>query len=130
MKFGFITYERAKDAYTVIDSSSNDSTINMYDISFGGRRQFCGASYMDLGKCMINKLFLICKCDTCCALHHIDGNGDEQTSFAMIPSTATKLPQLHEDSFEEMLKAVKERICPNAASSSSSVSSTATTIIS
>lgn len=62
MKFGFITYERAKDAYTVIDSSSGDPTINMYDISFGGRRQFCGASYMDLGKCMQKPNFF----DLCC----------------------------------------------------------------
>lgn len=43
---------------------------------------------------------------------YVDGNGDEQTSFAMIPSGKLAPPQ-QEDSFEEMLKAVKERICPN-----------------
>lgn len=50
MKFGFVTFKSAKDAYNTIDGSSADSTINTYDISFGGRRAFCKESYLDLGK--------------------------------------------------------------------------------
>lgn len=50
MKYGFVTFECAQDAFTAIDSSPRDEQINMYDISFGGRRAFCRASYADLGK--------------------------------------------------------------------------------
>lgn len=50
MKYGFVTFERAQDAFTAIDTSPRDALINMYDISFGGRRAFCRASYADLGK--------------------------------------------------------------------------------
>ncbi|XP_017081734.1 uncharacterized protein LOC108115004 [Drosophila eugracilis] len=54
MKYGFVTYERAQDAFTAIDTSPRDSQINMYDISFGGRRAFCRASYADLDNAGIN----------------------------------------------------------------------------
>lgn len=50
MKFGFVTFKSAKDAYNTIDGSAGDSAINAYDISFGGRRAFCKESYLDLGK--------------------------------------------------------------------------------
>lgn len=53
MKYGFVTYERSQDAFTVIDSNARDPTINMYDISFGGRRAFCRSSYADLGKFLL-----------------------------------------------------------------------------
>lgn len=49
MKFGFVTFKSAKDAYNTIDGSATDQAINMYDISFGGRRAFCKESYLDLG---------------------------------------------------------------------------------
>ncbi|KAH8247718.1 hypothetical protein KR038_009123 [Drosophila bunnanda] len=54
MKYGFVTYERAQDAFTAIDTSPRDPQINMYDISFGGRRAFCRASYADLDNAGIN----------------------------------------------------------------------------
>lgn len=50
LKFGFVTYANAKDAYRAIDCSTKDPLINMYDVSFGGRRAFCKSVYMDLGK--------------------------------------------------------------------------------
>lgn len=50
MKFGFVTFKCAKDAYNTIDCSANDPTINVYDVSFGGRRAFCKESYLDLGR--------------------------------------------------------------------------------
>lgn len=49
MKFGFVTFDNAKDAYRAIDCSTRDETINMYDVSFGGRRAFCKSTYLDLG---------------------------------------------------------------------------------
>lgn len=57
MKFGFVTYENANDAYRAIDCSSGDATINMYDISFGGRRAFCKATYMDLGTYTVDRIY-------------------------------------------------------------------------
>lgn len=50
MKFGFVTFKSAKDAYNTIDGSASDPALNAYDISFGGRRAFCKESYLDLGK--------------------------------------------------------------------------------
>lgn len=49
MKFGFVTFKSAKDAYNTIDGSASDPAINVYDVSFGGRRAFCKESYLDLG---------------------------------------------------------------------------------
>lgn len=49
MKYGFVTFDRAQDAFKAIDSGSRDPKVNMYDISFGGRRAFCRATYADLG---------------------------------------------------------------------------------
>lgn len=50
-KYGFVTFERAADAYKVIDTSSKNPVLKDYDISFGGRRAFCREKYLDLGKC-------------------------------------------------------------------------------
>ncbi|XP_055840949.1 uncharacterized protein LOC129908483 [Episyrphus balteatus] len=54
MKYGFVTFEKSEDAFRVIDSGPKDETINMYDISFGGRRAFCRASYADLDNAGMN----------------------------------------------------------------------------
>ncbi|CAO1425361.1 unnamed protein product [Diamesa hyperborea] len=48
LKYGFITFEKAENAYSAIDSSSKDPSINHYDVSFGGRREFCRQTYADL----------------------------------------------------------------------------------
>jgi len=50
MKYGFVTFENSKDAFAAIDNSTRDPEINIYDVSFGGRRGFCRSSYADLGK--------------------------------------------------------------------------------
>lgn len=44
-----MTFERARDAYEAIDNGPKNPNLNCYDISFGGRRAFCRASYSDLG---------------------------------------------------------------------------------
>ncbi|XP_055904644.1 uncharacterized protein LOC129940359 [Eupeodes corollae] len=54
MKYGFVTYEKSEDAFRAIDSGPKDDMINMYDISFGGRRAFCRASYADLDNAGMN----------------------------------------------------------------------------
>ncbi|XP_046805456.1 probable GPI-anchored adhesin-like protein PGA55 [Lucilia cuprina] len=54
MKYGFVTFERSQDAFSAIDNSTRDPQINMYDVSFGGRRAFCRASYADLDNAGIN----------------------------------------------------------------------------
>lgn len=50
MKYGFVTFEQAKSAYEAIENSKQDESIKHYDVSFGGRREFCKAVYADLGK--------------------------------------------------------------------------------
>lgn len=50
MKYGFITFDKAENAYTAIDSSAKDPMLQNYDVSFGGRRSFCRQTYADLGK--------------------------------------------------------------------------------
>ncbi|XP_016983318.1 peroxisome proliferator-activated receptor gamma coactivator 1-alpha [Drosophila rhopaloa] len=86
MKYGFVTYERAQDAFTAIDTSPRDSQINMYDISFGGRRAFCRASYADLDNAGINN-------------YH---------SY-VFPKEAPA-PKVQEDSFEALLLKVKAKL--------------------
>lgn len=50
-RYGFVTFEEPADAFKAIESAKEDQVINMYDVGFGGRRAFCGASYADLGEC-------------------------------------------------------------------------------
>ncbi|EDW95660.1 uncharacterized protein LOC6535292 [Drosophila yakuba] len=83
MKYGFVTYDRAQDAFTAIDTSHRDSQINMYDISFGGRRAFCRASYADL-----------------------DNAGINNYNSYVFPKE-TPAPKIAEDSFEALLLKVK-----------------------
>lgn len=55
-----MTFAEASCAYEVIDKFQKDSTINKYDIRFGGRRKFCKQSYADLGKFITTpNLFMI-----------------------------------------------------------------------
>ncbi|XP_017119890.1 uncharacterized protein LOC108141174 [Drosophila elegans] len=86
MKYGFVTFERAQDAFTAIDTSPRDAQINMYDISFGGRRAFCRASYADLDNAGINN-------------YH---------SYVFPKEVAA--PKVQEDSFEALLLKVKAKL--------------------
>lgn len=49
-RYGFVTFERPGDAFKAIDCSGKNPELNIYDISFGGRRAFCREQYFDLGK--------------------------------------------------------------------------------
>jgi len=48
LRYGFITFAEASCAYEVIDKFSKDSSLSLYDIRFGGRRNFCRQTYADL----------------------------------------------------------------------------------
>ncbi|XP_017847456.1 uncharacterized protein LOC108603295 isoform X2 [Drosophila busckii] len=85
MKYGFVTFECAQDAFTAIDTSPRDPLINMYDISFGGRRAFCRASYADL-----------------------DNAGINNYESYVFPKAAAAPPK--EDSFEALLLKMKARL--------------------
>ncbi|EDV92971.1 GH18535 [Drosophila grimshawi] len=98
MKYGFVTFERAQDAFTAIDTSARDAQINMYDISFGGRRAFCRASYADLDNAGINN-------------YH---------SYVFPKAAPAQAPQ--EDSFEALLLKVKAKL--NAGKPAASVQTT------
>ncbi|KAH8295197.1 hypothetical protein KR018_008458 [Drosophila ironensis] len=86
MKYGFVTFDRAQDAFTAIDTSSKNPLINMYDISFGGRRAFCRASYADL-----------------------DNAGINNYNYCVFPKEEPA-PKAQEDSFEALLLSVKAKL--------------------
>ncbi|KAH9634934.1 hypothetical protein HF086_017233 [Spodoptera exigua] len=44
-RYGFVTYQRARDAWAAVEASSS---FPQYDVGFGGRRAFCRQSYADL----------------------------------------------------------------------------------
>lgn len=48
--YGFVTYYNTKDAFNAIENGSKLRQPNElpFDLCFGGRRQFCRASYADL----------------------------------------------------------------------------------
>ncbi|KAM8707312.1 hypothetical protein ACLKA7_011409 [Drosophila subpalustris] len=103
MKYGFVTFERAQDAFTAIDTSPRDAQINMYDISFGGRRAFCRASYADLDNAGINN-------------YH---------SY-VFPKAAPVASQ-QEDSFEALLLKVKAKLNAGKSTTTGEAATTTTT---
>lgn len=44
-RYGFVTYQRARDAWSAVEAASS---FPQYDVGFGGRRAFCRQSYADL----------------------------------------------------------------------------------
>lgn len=50
--YGFVTYYDTKDAFTAIENGGKLRKPDElpFDLCFGGRRQFCKASYADLGR--------------------------------------------------------------------------------
>lgn len=48
--YGFVTFLNKLDAYEAIEHGNDDPFYPKYDLSFGGRREFCKTSYSDLGK--------------------------------------------------------------------------------
>ncbi|XP_034485672.1 serine-rich adhesin for platelets isoform X2 [Drosophila innubila] len=103
MKYGFVTFERAQDAFTAIDTSPRDAQINMYDISFGGRRAFCRASYADLDNAGINN-------------YH---------SYVFPKAAPAAPPQ--EDSFEALLLKVKAKLNAGKPATTGEAATTTTT---
>lgn len=56
VRYGFVTFEKPQQAYSAIDASSNDPNLRDYDVSFGGRRDFCRMQYADLDGELSNDL--------------------------------------------------------------------------
>lgn len=104
-KYGFVTYERAADAYRAIDCSSNNADVNSYDISFGGRRAFCREKYFDLGKPSASSQTLIQTFNhlTYFLLLQIDNTGD----FYQLNAVS---PKVEPNSFEVLLRSFKESL--------------------
>lgn len=100
MKYGFVTFERSEDAFTAIDTSTRDPQINMYDVSFGGRRAFCRATYADLDNAGIN-------------------------TYQSFVFPQPKEQPKEEDSFEALLQKMKAKL--NANKSTTSAAGTTTT---
>ncbi|KAJ8918793.1 hypothetical protein NQ315_011077 [Exocentrus adspersus] len=46
--YGFVTFVNQYDAFEAIEHANDDPLYPKYDLSFGGRRQFCKTSYSDL----------------------------------------------------------------------------------
>ena len=47
--YAFVTFHNTADAYKAIEHG-NEGEEEVFDLCFGGRRQFCQTSYADLGK--------------------------------------------------------------------------------
>lgn len=62
--YGFVTYYDTKDAFTAIENGSKLRKPDElpFDLCFGGRRQFCQATYSDLGRhgFYIFRIFKMC----------------------------------------------------------------------
>lgn len=113
MKYGFVTYERAQDAFTAIDTSPRDPQINMYDISFGGRRAFCRASYADLGElivCAAATRFYFANLIYIYSLFLLDNAGINNYHTYVYPQEAPAPKVQEEDSFEALLRKVKAKL--------------------
>lgn len=114
MRYGFVTFNRPEDAYTAIDSSSGDSSLSTYDVSFGGRRAFCKTQYADLGTFswfsalhnteFFNNFFCTDGIHNYINYHDI--------GYPIEPYTPAPIAQEYEEpeSFEDMLKKLKQSI--------------------
>lgn len=47
--YGFVTFLNKLDAYKAVEHGNDDPFYPKYDLSFGGRREFCKTTYSDLG---------------------------------------------------------------------------------
>jgi len=50
--YAFVTFHNTRDAYNAIEKG-NEGEKEVFDLCFGGRRQFCQTNYADLGKFFI-----------------------------------------------------------------------------
>ena len=66
--YAFVTFHNTADAYKAIEHG-NEGEEEVFDLCFGGRRQFCQTSYADLGKFFLFLFFnniLNCLLFFCC----------------------------------------------------------------
>ena len=46
--YGFITFANREDAYEAVEHGNDDRSLPIYDLCFGGRRDFCKEKYFDM----------------------------------------------------------------------------------
>ncbi|CAH4035315.1 unnamed protein product [Pieris brassicae] len=84
-RYGFVTYQRPRDAWTAVEAASS---FPQYDVGFGGRRAFCRQSYADL-----------------------DGLEAKYTESAFHGQASAPPPRRSDDmSFEQMLLDIKKKL--------------------
>ncbi|XP_047525694.1 uncharacterized protein LOC125063336 isoform X1 [Pieris napi] len=84
-RYGFVTYQRPRDAWTAVEAASS---FPQYDVGFGGRRAFCRQSYADL-----------------------DGLEAKYTECAFHGQASAPPPRRSDDmSFEQMLLDIKKKL--------------------
>ncbi|XP_041985583.1 uncharacterized protein LOC121737914 isoform X2 [Aricia agestis] len=83
-RYGFVTYQRPRDAWTAVE---NASLFPQYDVGFGGRRAFCRQSYADL-----------------------DGLEAKYTESAFHGQAALPIRRNDDMSFEQMLLDMKNKL--------------------
>ncbi|XP_047035928.1 uncharacterized protein LOC124641774 [Helicoverpa zea] len=83
-RYGFVTYQRARDAWSAVEAAS---TFPQYDVGFGGRRAFCRQSYADL-----------------------DGLEAKYTESVFHGQTAPPIRRDDDMSFEQMLLEMKKKL--------------------
>lgn len=106
MKYGFITFEKAENAYSAIDSSSKDPSINHYDVSFGGRREFCRQTYADLGITKLGLLVFYFKY----LLLLLDVTDNTAPKYSGSSTTASPATSSSAMSFEDLLELAKKKL--------------------
>ncbi|KAG6455712.1 hypothetical protein O3G_MSEX009363 [Manduca sexta] len=83
-RYGFVTYQRARDAWSAVEAAA---TFPQYDVGFGGRRAFCRQSYADL-----------------------DGLEAKYTESAFHGQSAAPARRPDDMSFEQMLLDMKKKL--------------------
>lgn len=115
MRYGFVTFARPCDAYTAIDDSSKNLAIRHYDVSFGGRRAFCREKYFDLGELQTYHVALVFDINRITNVNRTKLL--DNTGFGFRCETTTSSPQKQpkesDDSFDVLLRKVKEKLQEN-----------------
>lgn len=105
-RYGFVTFDEPADAFKAIESAKQDPMLDMYDVGFGGRRAFCGASYADLGE-YTEYLFLLYFVLNA-PFYYSDNVETEEDMYGVTPSVSSFAEP--EESFESLLQSFKRKV--------------------
>lgn len=103
-----MTFDEPADAFKAIESAKLDPMLDMYDVGFGGRRAFCGASYADLGE-FTKELFLFHFVLIILFHYYYSDNVEtEEDMYGVTPSVSSFAEP--EESFESLLQSFKRKV--------------------